>query len=145
MNQVFALRHVLRMACLAVAMSAMSIFPAAAAAQAGIERVQIVSSVSARVGSSIAFAATITENVTVDISGGSPTLTFVLGQSTKSANYVDSGNPTQTLLFVYHVQVGDEDTDGLAFGNISLNGSTIRSAGGGDLSLAPNDFGNRPT
>ncbi len=66
----------------------------------------------------------------VDV-GGTPQLALGIGSATRQAEYA-SGTGTDTLVFGYVVAVGDADADGLsiAAGALTLNGGTIRLAGG---------------
>jgi len=72
----------------------------------------------------LSFTATFSENVTVT---GTPQLGVVIGAATVQADYV-SGSGTNQLTFSYTVQNGDNDMDGIALGNLTLNGGTIQDA-----------------
>src|SRR5262249_12363610 len=74
------------------------------------------------VGQSLNFAVTFSGNVTVNTSGGTPTIGLTIGSTTRGASYV-SGSGTTTLVFRYTVVSGDNDSDGIASASpITLNG-----------------------
>lgn len=68
--------------------------------------------------------------VVVDTSGGTPSLAITIGATSRSAVYA-SGDGTNNLTFRYTVGVGDNDTDGVTFTGISLNGSTLKFSNNG--------------
>ena len=72
-------------------------------------------------------------NETVEVTG-TPTITFRLGASTKTASYF-SGTSTGTLNFRYVVTASDSDTDGLdQISDINLpGGATIEDTAGNDI------------
>ncbi|MCM3628984.1 S-layer homology domain-containing protein [Paenibacillus glycanilyticus] len=62
----------------------------------------------------------------VVIAGGTPSIPLTIGSSTVQAQYL-SGTGTDTIVFSYAVQAGDNDNNGIEVGSsISLNGSTIK-------------------
>ncbi|WP_127495023.1 S-layer homology domain-containing protein [Paenibacillus glycanilyticus] len=62
----------------------------------------------------------------VVIAGGTPSIPLTIGSSTVQAQYL-SGMGTNTIVFSYVVQAGDNDNNGIEVGStISLNGSTIK-------------------
>ncbi|GMK47717.1 hypothetical protein PghCCS26_48470 [Paenibacillus glycanilyticus] len=62
----------------------------------------------------------------VVIAGGTPSIPLTIGSSTVQAQYL-SGTGTDTLVFSYLVQAGDNDNNGIEVGStISLNSSTIK-------------------
>ncbi|MCC2634948.1 MAG: hypothetical protein K0S48_2834 [Ramlibacter sp.] len=67
---------------------------------------------------------------------GTPQLTLETGSTDRVVNYA-SGSGSSTLTFSYTVQAGDTSLDLDAFSSaaLSLNGGTIRSAGGADADL----------
>ena len=79
----------------------------------------------------------------VEVAGGQPQLPLTLGTTNITADYV-SGTGLNTLTFVYTVQDGDLDTNGLRFnGNeIILNGATINDVAGiaATLQFSPIDL-----
>ncbi len=56
---------------------------------------------------------------------GSPRLTLEIGSTTRYAEYV-SGDKSKTLTFTYTVQASDNDSDGIRFQGINLNGATLQ-------------------
>ncbi len=84
------------------------------------------------------FSVVFNQQVTVNTGGGTPTLLLTVGSTVVAATYL-SGSNTTTLTFRYTVGAGDLDTDGVALGgSISLNGGTIRNAGGDNALLTLN-------
>ena len=67
--------------------------------------------------------------------GGAPTLALDVGGQTRHASLSSWGR--ESLRFRYAVQSGDTDADGISIGvdALSLNGGSIRSAGGTDAEL----------
>ena len=76
------------------------------------------------------------ESVTVNTSGGTPTLTLETGTTDRTASYT-SGTGTSTLTFSYTVQAGDTsaDLDYVGTGSLSAAGGTIRDAAGNNAAL----------
>jgi hypothetical protein len=73
----------------------------------------------------------------VTVSGGVPRLALTFNSGGVQADYA-SGSGSDTLVFSYTVQSGDDDADGILLaGSIDLNGATIRDSGGHD---ADTDF-----
>ena len=94
-------------------------------------------------GDAVEVAVTFSEAVTVDTTGGTPTLALDVGGTTRAAAYA-SGTGTATLTFGYTVVQGDADDDGVAVpaGSIALAGGTLADAAGnaaarGHEALAP--------
>ena len=89
-----------------------------------------------RVGKPIAVRVTTSENVTVDTTNGTPSLTFVIGTTEKTADY-NRGTGTTSLIFRYRVADGDTDTDGFSVkaNSLSLNGGTMKDTAGNALTL----------
>ncbi|WP_250459550.1 DUF4347 domain-containing protein [Microbulbifer litoralis] len=90
-------------------------------------------------GQSLDFSVNFDEAVTVG--GGIPRLALTIGASARYADYI-SGSGTQTLLFRYNVQNGDNDSDGIALNTLlDANGGTLRDSvgNGADNNLAPID------
>ena len=78
---------------------------------------------------------TVTFDETVVVTGR-PRLFLKMGRPTKPATYDRSSN-SDTLVFVYEVAVGDEDTDGVSIeaGRIDRNGGTIKDEADNDAVL----------
>jgi hypothetical protein len=102
-------------------------------------RVTNVSSTSAdggyKVGDTIYETVTFDQVVTVDTSGGAPTLLLETGTIDHNASYL-SGSGTDTLTFAYTVQAGDAsaDLDYASTAALALNGAVIRN-GSGDSAI----------
>lgn len=62
--------------------------------------------------------------VTVDTTGGTPGLALTIGSTARVASYV-SGTGTKSLNFRYTVVSADNDSDGITFQSIALNGGTL--------------------
>ncbi len=87
-----------------------------------------------RLGQDLDFTVRLSRTVTVDTSGGTPSLQIIIGPTTRFATYV-SGSGSDTLLFRYTVQADDFDGDGIALVSpLQLNGGTMVDG-----------FGNTPT
>lgn len=79
-------------------------------------------------GQNLQFNVTYNAPVTVT-AGGPPSIPLTIGATSRQANFV-SGSNTSTLTFIYTVQPGDVDADGVTLGSsIALNGSTMTSGG----------------
>jgi hypothetical protein len=88
-------------------------------------------------GTNLDFVVTFDKSATIT---GTPRIALVIGTTTVQANYVSS--PTAaTALFRYTVLDGQNDTDGIAVGALTLNGGTIRGASGVDATLTLNSVG----
>ena len=94
-------------------------------------------------GETVEVALTFDEAVTVDTTGGTPTVALTLGASTaKTAAYV-RGSGTAELVFGYTLAKGEGPYDSaqLALNSLALNGGAIRStASGADAALAHDGF-----
>ncbi|MBB3224720.1 DUF4214 domain-containing protein [Pseudoduganella umbonata] len=85
-----------------------------------------------RAGETLGF--TVAFDEAVNVSGGGSTLGLTVGGTARSATlFASSGN---TLTYLYTVQAGDNDADGIAITGLSLNGTTIRDAAGNDAALS---------
>lgn len=71
---------------------------------------------------------------------GTPAINLTVGGSARQANYVSGSNST-ALLFRYTIQSGDEDTDGITVGTLTLDGGTIQDAAGNGANLTLNSVG----
>lgn len=76
------------------------------------------------------------QSVTVDTTGGTPSLLLETGATDREAIYV-SGSGTNTLTFSYTVQNGDlsSDLDYQSTAAMALNGGTIQNGSGDDATL----------
>ncbi|MBC9929208.1 Ig-like domain-containing protein [Chitinophaga qingshengii] len=88
------------------------------------------------IGKELAFSVIFSEPVTVT---GTPSFDLTIGAKTVQANYTSSTND-KTLVFVYTVQDGDIDLDGVTVGpRINLNGGAIKDEVGNAALLALNN------
>jgi uncharacterized repeat protein (TIGR02059 family) len=85
-------------------------------------------------GQVLTFILTFDENVTV--TGAGSTLSLTIGSAARSAMFSSSAG--NSVSYVYTVQVGDRDADGIAITGLAMGGTTIRDAAGNnaDISLA---------
>ena len=74
-----------------------------------------------RIGDTIGIELTFAEAVTVDVTGGAPTLALEIGAARRKAAYV-GGSGSAVLTFEYTVALGEEDTDGIA---VEANGLEV--------------------
>ena len=89
-----------------------------------------------KIGDTISITVTFDQAVTVDTSGGTPTLQLETGTADQTATYV-SGSGGTTLTFSYTVQAGDTsaDLDYLSTSALALNGATIKDGLSNDANL----------
>ena len=68
---------------------------------------------------------------------GNPTLALTLGNTTRRASFYAPSVDGKALFFVYEVQAGDRDEDGISIvaNALSLNGGSIRNRAGVDADL----------
>lgn len=86
-----------------------------------------------KAGDILNFAVHYNEKVTV--TGGTPFLPVTIGSTAVHAVYV-SGSGTNALLFLYEVQAGDHDADGIQAGSaLGLNGAAVQDAAGNAAEL----------
>ena len=85
-------------------------------------------------GQTIALTVTWNRPVTVT---GTPQIALTIGDLARAASYV-SGSGTDTWVFRYVVQQGDNDSDGVSVGALSLGGGTISDAAGNSATLTLN-------
>jgi hypothetical protein len=71
------------------------------------------------------------DGIGVDNASATPTLTIAVGIDNRTATYASGSNST-ALLFLYRIQSGDNDTNGISIDNdsLALNSGTIRDASG---------------
>ncbi|GGM94937.1 putative Ig domain-containing protein [Shewanella xiamenensis] len=91
-------------------------------------------------GQSLSFTVNTSENVIVNISGGTPRIALTIGGTTKYATY-SSGSGTSALVFSYTVESGLVDSDGITVGALGLNGGTLKDAANNDMTLTLNSVG----
>ncbi len=85
-----------------------------------------------KAGEQLAFTVTFTENVTV--TGTASTLGLDIGGAARSAAY--DAKTANAITYVYTVQAGDNDADGIGITGLALNGGTLRDAAGNNADLA---------
>lgn len=79
-------------------------------------------------GQNLQFTVTYSAPVTVT-AGGTPSIPLTIGSTLRQANFVGGSN-SSALTFIYTVQPGDVDANGVSLGTaIDLNGSTMTSGG----------------
>jgi len=79
-------------------------------------------------GQALAFTVNYSGPVSVT---GTPRLPLTIGSTTRYADYTATGSTSTALRFLYTVQTGELDLDGVALGSaLDLNGGTIREASG---------------
>ncbi|RPE05646.1 hypothetical protein EGT74_25050 [Chitinophaga lutea] len=94
-----------------------------------------------KVGNALNFTVNFNANVTVNTAGGTPYIGVTIGTDTKQAGYA-GGSGTSMLTFVYIIQPGDNDMNGIALApSVTLNGGTMQSALGGSILSALNNTG----
>lgn len=82
----------------------------------------------------VPFTVNMSENVTVNTTGGTPRIAVNVGGVTRYATYT-AGSGTAALTFTYTTQAGEVDLDGVALSSpLDLNGGTITDAAGNALS-----------
>ncbi|MBR7748505.1 DUF4347 domain-containing protein, partial [Undibacterium baiyunense] len=82
------------------------------------------------------------EPVTVDVTGGTPSIPIILDiGGSVVASYV-SGSGTNALLFQYTIANGNVDSNGITIGSaISLNGGSLKDTTGNSANLTLNNVG----
>ena len=90
-----------------------------------------------KAGNTLTFTVNFDENVTVT---GTPYLDVTIGSTAVHANYT-GGSGTSALTFVYTVQAGDNDMNGIALNSLLLNSGTIKDAAGNNATLTLNSVG----
>jgi len=86
-------------------------------------------------GNNLDFTVNTTEAVTVNTTGGTPSISLTIGGIQKTAIYL-SGSDSTALVFRYVVESGLTDLDGITLGAaISLNSGTIKNSLPSDLDL----------
>ncbi|MFV3370633.1 DUF4347 domain-containing protein [Pseudomonas sp. NY15435] len=88
-------------------------------------------------GDTLDFVVQTSEAVLVD---GSPKLAIDMGGRTVYADYV-RGSGSNSLVFRYTVQAGDNDADGIQVTGLSTNGGSLRDATGNALNPSLNGLG----
>ncbi|WP_414665060.1 beta strand repeat-containing protein [Horticoccus sp. 23ND18S-11] len=106
-----------------------------------VTSVSVPSNATYVLGQNLDFTVNLSENVTVNTGGGTPTLGLTVGVTSRSATYL-SGSGTSTLVFRYTVQTGDVDSDGVTVASaLTLNSGTISDTAGNNATLTLNSVG----
>jgi gliding motility-associated-like protein len=92
-----------------------------------------------KAGSNLAFTVQFSENIVLNTTGGNPYINVTIGSTVVHALYLNTAG-SQALNFLYTVQNGDMDMDGITVGNLVLNGSTIKDAATNDAVLTLNNI-----
>jgi hypothetical protein len=83
-----------------------------------------------KTGDTLNFLISYNEKIFVTTVGGVPSLKLTIGASSRQAIYT-GGSGSNTLLFIYIIQPGEEDTDGIKLASsISFNNGSIQDAAG---------------
>ncbi|UOQ96461.1 Ig-like domain-containing protein [Hymenobacter sp. 5317J-9] len=91
-----------------------------------------------KAGDFLTFAVNFNKPVTVNTTGGTPTLGLTIGSTGRQASYL-AGSGSTTLTFRYTVAAGELDLDGVALGSaLVLNGGTLQDAVGNNAILTLN-------
>ena len=88
-----------------------------------------------RIGDTIGIEVTFSEAVTVDVTGGAPTLALEIGAARRKAAYVGGSGSAVLTFEATEVALGEEDTDGIAVAANGLevpSGSSILNRGDGE-------------
>lgn len=94
-----------------------------------------------KVGDVLNFNVSFNENISLNTTGGTPSLNVVLTSGTVNAAYTTA--TANSLSFSYTVQPGDMDLNGIALGTtLNLNGSTIKDDATNNAVLALNNVAN---
>ncbi|MBV7530969.1 Ig-like domain-containing protein [Chitinophaga sp. sic0106] len=92
-------------------------------------------------GTTLNFIVRFNENLVINISGGTPTLTLNIGGTNVNAGFT-SQNGTNGLNFQYTILDGQSDMDGIQVVSLNTAGSTIRDAATNNANLTLNNVGN---
>lgn len=91
-----------------------------------------------KAGDTLSLTVAANENVTVVTTGGTPYVPVTIGSTVRQFTYA-SGSGTQSLVFSYTIQAGDNDANGVSVGSsITANGATLKDAAGNALVLTLN-------
>ncbi|SHN12058.1 Ig-like domain-containing protein [Chitinophaga sp. CF418] len=94
-----------------------------------------------KAGTTLDFIVRFSENITLNTTGGNPTLGLTIGAATVNATYTGT-NGTNGLNFSYTVQSGDMDMDGIVITSLALNGATLKDDATNNADLTLNNVGN---
>ena len=111
----------------------------------GIPSVTGLSIVSGHYADHIDVTLTASEDITSNMTGGTPHIVLTVGGESRNAQ-LHSSSSGSTLVFRYGIQSGDNDDNGIEMGTaIVLNGGTLQDSDGNDLltsltSVAPSNL-----
>ncbi|SFD61441.1 gliding motility-associated C-terminal domain-containing protein [Chitinophaga sp. CF118] len=94
-----------------------------------------------KAGSNLAFTVQFSENILLNTTGGTPYINVTIGSTVVHAVYLNTAG-LQALNFLYTVQNGDMDMDGITVGSLVANGAVIQDAATNDAVLTLNNIGN---
>lgn len=90
-----------------------------------------------KAGNTLDFTVHFSENITLNTTGGNPSLSLIIGSSTVNATYTGTSG-SDALSFSYTVVNGDMDMDGIQVSSLLLNGSTIKDVANNNAVLTLN-------
>jgi hypothetical protein len=96
-----------------------------------------------KAGQNLDFTVTFIQTVTINTSGGVPSVPVTIGSTVVNAALSGTVTGSTTALFHYTVQTGDEDINGISVGSaIALNGATIQNVANMDAITTLNGVAN---
>ncbi|UPK68283.1 Ig-like domain-containing protein [Chitinophaga filiformis] len=90
-----------------------------------------------KAGNTLDFTVHFSENITLNTTGGNPSLSLIIGSSTVNATYTGTSG-SDALNFSYTVVNGDMDMNGIQVSALLLNGSTIKDVANNNAVLTLN-------
>ncbi|MCP4172028.1 MAG: hypothetical protein GY758_14785, partial [Fuerstiella sp.] len=87
-------------------------------------------------GDELRVSLTFSEDLVINTAGGTPAISLTVGSAPRDAAYVAAESSASTAVFVYTVQTGDNDSDGIAIGSLNLNGGSIRDSASNPANLS---------
>ncbi|SIS59010.1 hypothetical protein SAMN05421686_102413 [Thalassolituus maritimus] len=87
-------------------------------------------------GDELRVSLTFSEDLLINTAGGTPAISLTIGSTSRNAAYVAAESSGSTAVFVYTVQTGDNDSDGIAIGSLNLNGASIRDGASNPANLS---------
>jgi len=96
-------------------------------------------------GDTVRVTVSMSTNITVDQAGGTPRIALDIDGDTVFADFV-SGSGTESLVFEYVIQAGENDANGIRIrpNSIDANGATLTNAVGTPVNLNHGNIGNNP-
>ena len=118
------------------ALSKISINPVTAA----VNNILVPRSGIYKAGDTLELVVNFSEKIWVGLAGGIPSLKLTIGSSYRHALY-QNGSGTNTLVFLYPIQPGDEDSNGIKMNTIiSLNNGVLKDVFGNDVPVLLNNI-----